>query len=389
MIVDIIKSIYLFLFRISFMWMNRKPLQDKIVLFVTFPQNAYYLTEELKKRDPSLQIILICNESSHPKMAELKNEQIQLLELHRHKHYLTRIYNLATAKIIIVDNYFPFLAVTNFKKEVRCIQIWHAAGAIKSFGLDANNTTTRTAISKRRFHRVYNRFDKIVVGSEEMAEIFTRAFNVSSSSFLRTGVPRTDLFFDEHKKQQIRNKFYRDHPHAKGKRVILYAPTFRDTESNNLPLDFKQLTEVLGPDMLVLVKLHPVTKQNFAFPAEDSGRLIHIDADEDVNEWLVITDLLITDYSSIPFEFCLLNKPMVFYAYDLEEYIAERGIWENYEAFVPGPVVFTQEQLEAAILATDHSMNDQRVVDFCETWNRYSQGKSSEQLIDYVIKKVT
>ena len=389
MIADIIKSIYLFLFRISFMWMNRKPLQNKVVLFVTFPQNSYYLTEELKKRDPSMQIVLVCNESSYPKMEELQSEQVQLLELHRLKLYFTRIYHLATAKIIIIDNYFPFLAVTNFKKEVRCVQIWHAAGAIKSFGLEANNTTTRTAISKRRFHRVYHRFDKIVVGSEEMADIFTRAFGVPSSSFLRTGIPRTDLFFDEDKKQELRDKFYRSYPHAKGKRVVLYAPTFRDTASHHMPLDFERLTRVLGPEVLVLVKLHPVTKQNLAFPSEVSDQLIQIDADEDVNEWLVVTDLLVTDYSSIPFEFCLLKKPMVFYAYDLEEYIAERGIWENYEEFVPGPVVFTQEQLEEAIVAPDFDVDNQKVLAFCDTWNKYSQGKSSEQLIDYVIKKVT
>lgn len=389
MIADIIKSIYLFLFRISFMWMNRKPLQNKVVLFVTFPQNAYYLTEELKKRDPSMQIILVCNESSFAKMEELRSEQVQLLELHRLKLYFTRIYHLATAKIIIIDNYFPFLAVTNFKKEVRCVQIWHAAGAIKSFGLEANNTTTRTTISKRRFHRVYHRFDKIVVGSEEMADIFTRAFGVPSTSFLRTGIPRTDLFFDESKKQKLRDKFYRNYPHAKGKRVVLYAPTFRDTATQHTPLDFERLTEVLGPDVLVLVKLHPVTKQNLSFSKDLSDRLIQIHANEDINEWLIITDLLITDYSSIPFEFCLLKKPMVFFAYDLEEYIAERGIWENYEEFVPGPVVFNQDQLEKVLLTSDHGIDAKVVQQFCETWNLYSQGKSSEQLIDYVIKKVT
>lgn len=389
MIADIIKSIYLFLFRISFMWMNRKPLQNKVVLFVTFPQNAYYLTEELKKRDPSMQIILVCNESSFAKMEELRSEQVQLLELHRLKLYFTRIYHLATAKIIIIDNYFPFLAVTNFKKEVRCVQIWHAAGAIKSFGLEANNTTTRTTISKRRFHRVYHRFDKIVVGSEEMADIFTRAFGVPSTSFLRTGIPRTDLFFDDRKKQAIREKFYQNYPQAIGKRIVLYAPTFRDTATQHTPLDFERLTEVLGPEVLVLVKLHPVTKQNLSFSKDLSDQLIQIHANEDINEWLIITDLLITDYSSIPFEFCLLKKPMVFYAYDLEEYIAERGIWENYEEFVPGPVVFTQDQLEKVILTSDHGIDEKVVQQFCETWNLYSQGKSSEQLIDYVIKKVT
>lgn len=387
MITDIIKSIYLFLFRLVFMWFNRRPLENKVVMYVTFPQNSLFLTKELLRRSQKMEIILICNENSYSRLAALEGEHVKLIEMNSSKEYFTRIAHLATAKVIIIDNYFPFLAVTKFKKNVRCVQIWHAAGAIKSFGLEANNTTTRTAISQRRFKRVYNRFDKIVVGSDEMAEIFKRAFGVRESSFLRTGIPRTDLFFSEEHQSILRDKFYRNYPQAQGKKVILYAPTFRDTPNAAFNLDFSSLATKLGNEYLFLIKLHPVTKQQIAIPEHALDRFIQVDATEDVNELLLISDLLITDYSSIPFEYCLLNKPMVFFAYDLHEYITERGIWENYEEFVPGPVVFSTEELEQAIQTELSTPSHRKVNYFCATWNMYSNGSSSKHLIDYVMTK--
>ena len=387
MITDIIKSIYLFFFRLVFMWFNRRPLEDKVVMYVTFPQNSLFLTKELLSRSQKMDIILVCNENSYSRLAALEGENVKLLEMNSAKSYFTRIAHLATAKVIIIDNYFPFLAVTNFKKNVRCVQIWHAAGAIKSFGLEANNTTTRTAISQRRFKRVYNRFDKIVVGSDEMAEIFKRAFGVQDSSFLRTGVPRTDLFFSKEHQTRLRSKFYRHYPQAKGKKVIVYAPTYRDSLNTEFKLDFSTLADKLGNEYLFLIKLHPVTKQQIAIPKYALDRFIQVDATEDVNELLLASDLLITDYSSIPFEYCLLNKPMVFFAYDLQEYITERGIWENYEEFVPGPVVYTTEQLEQAIETELEANSHQKVKHFCETWNMHSKGCSSKNLIDYVMTK--
>ncbi|MEW9502284.1 CDP-glycerol glycerophosphotransferase family protein [Jeotgalibacillus marinus] len=388
MINDVIKTIYLFVFKFVFTVYNFLPLQRKIVMYVTFRQNAYYITKELQKRNDSMQVILICNKASFKRLQHFKDNRIQLISLEDKRQFFKRIYHLATSKIVIVDNYFPFLAVTNFNEKAECIQIWHAAGAIKSFGLEANNTFTRSKNSIKRFHHVYRRFDKILVGSDEMASVFKRAFGLKKDVFLRTGIPRTDLFYSAVEKEEIRASFFRKYPQSIDKKIILYAPTFRDHSDHKINLDIPFIQRELGDEYLFIIKCHPVTKQSVILPDQSNNSFLVIDGTYDVNELLQVADTLITDYSSIPFEYCLLEKPMIFFAYDLDEYKKERGIWTNYEELVPGPVVVDTESLIIKIKEIEHTYSSDRINQFSETWNKYSKGKSAENFVNYLMKKL-
>src|SRR5699024_9379731 len=91
-------------------------------------------------------------------------------------HWIWSIYHLATSRIVFVDNYYGFLAATEFKPHVKCIQLWHAAGAMKQFGLKDLSIENRPKKAYKRFHKVYQRFDHVVVGSEHMANIFREGF---------------------------------------------------------------------------------------------------------------------------------------------------------------------------------------------------------------------
>lgn len=388
MIIDVIKTIYLVFFKIVFSFYNIRPLQKKIVMYVTFRQNASYILHELKKRPGSMDIILICNRTSYEELLGTEDKRIKLMALEDKRLYFKRIYHLATSKLVIVDNYFPFLAVSSFKKSVECIQIWHAAGAVKSFGLEDKSTAERTAISLKRFHQVYNRFTKIVVGSDEMAAVFTKAFGLKEDVFLRTGIPRTDLFYSEKEKDKIRASFFVDYPEVAGKKIVLYAPTFRDHPDHQHQLDLSVLQNELGEEYFFIIKFHPVTKQSIILPEQSSSSSMMINAGYDVNELLQVTDVLITDYSSIPFEYCLLGKPMIFFAYDLEEYSIERGIWANYDELVPGPVVRDTKSLIEVLKQPAENIQMDRINTFCEKWNKYSKGNSSKNLVDYMMGKL-
>lgn len=388
MVTDIFKTIYLSVFKIVFTLFNLVPIQKKLVMFVTFRQNAFYITKELSRRPDNIKIVLICNKASYKRLSKIKDDRITMISLDSKYEFLTRVYHLATSKVVIVDNYFPFLAVTNFKRNVECIQIWHAAGAIKSFGLEAKNTVTRTKVSIKRFHNVYDRFDKILVGSDEMAEIFKKAFGLTKDVFLKTGIPRTDLFFNAKEKDEIINSFFHAYPQAAGKKIILYAPTFRDKKNHKSDMDFEALKKHLGDDYFFVIKYHPVTNSEIKLSKAIQKSFLFIHSGYDVNELLQVTDLLITDYSSIPYEFCLLNRPMIFYAYDLEEYMKERGVWETYENIVPGPVVHDVEGLIDAIKNTEVESVSIQNKQFCEVWNKYSNGQSSKHFVNYILKKL-
>ena len=121
-------------------------------------------------------------------------------------------------------------------------------------------------------------------------------------------------------------QFYQDYPEMKEKRCILYAPTFRDTEVSNpkLHLDLQKTADSLGKEDVLFIRLHPHIATHLKETLEG----------------------LITDYSSIVFEYCLLERPMLFYAYDLKEFEQTgRSFYRDYRSFVPGPVIETEEEL--------------------------------------------
>ncbi|MFC0299519.1 CDP-glycerol glycerophosphotransferase family protein [Virgibacillus soli] len=293
--------------------------------------------------------------------------------------WLRSIYHLATSRTIFIDNYYGFLAATNFKKNVRCIQLWHAAGAIKQFGLHDPSIKKRSSRALTRFQKVYSHFDHVVVGSDKMAEIFQDSFGLPAERMLRTGVPRTDFFFDEENINKVVRTMQNDFPIIKEKKVILYAPTFRDDELDEvkIALQVDMLYRTLRQHYVLFIKLHPAI--NGHFQNKYPGFSYNVSEKYSINHLLTVTDILITDYSSIPFEFAFLQKPMIFFAYDLEKYAETRGFWQKYETLVPGPVVHTTTDIIRVI--QENTFDMERIRAFAEDWNKYSKGNASELLV--------
>src|SRR5699024_10134934 len=125
--------------------------------------------------------------------------------------------------------------------------------------------------------------------------------------------------------QSVKNFLQTEFPIFKEKKVILYAPTYRDNELDmkSVQLDLKKMYKSLKYDYVLILKLHPAV--NGTFENKYPGFVYNLSSYPNINHLLVISDLLVTDYSSIPVEFSLLNKPMIFYAYDLDDYAASTG----------------------------------------------------------------
>ncbi|UOR11642.1 CDP-glycerol glycerophosphotransferase family protein [Halobacillus amylolyticus] len=356
-------------------------------MFVSsFGDNILYTVEALKKQYSGSIVIL---KDSNCRYTYEEDHQTSVLpfDLKSPYAFILSIYHLATCEKVFVDNYFGFLAAVDFRDNVECIQLWHASGAVKRFGLKDPSIETRKNRANERFRNVYHKFDHVVVGSDKMADIFKESFGLSDAQILRTGVPRTDYFFEYRDSANIREKMENKHPRIKGKKVILYAPTFRDNKLTDadVQLNLKLMYEALQDDYVLLMRLHPAVKTRFmnSYP----NFIIDVSVGEQINELLMITDLLITDYSSIPYEFSLLNKPMIFYSYDLEDYSRARGFWEDYHSMVPGPVAYTSEEIIEIILNEPYNMGV--VSSFARDWNEYSKGESSLQLIQAIYGEAT
>lgn len=377
---------YLVLVRVLFTLCKMFPLQNKVTFMVSFEENNLFIYREMKRQNVSLPIVFLYKGKHKERFDRQTGRTSISLEVINPIAFIRSLYHLATSNKVIIDNYFGLLAAVKFKKSVECVQIWHAAGAIKTFGHEDLSVQTRTARANRRFQQVYNQFHKIVVGSDIMAGRFLKAFHLSEKVILKTGVPRTDLFYNEEAKLHAIQKLVKENPRLKEKKVILYAPTYRDQQLDafKLELDVKKMQEALSETYILLLRLHPAVKSGLSLEGMDPRFVFDYTGRHEMNELLFVTDLLITDYSSIPYEFSILGKPMVFFAYDEATYLGERGLWEAYKDMVPGPVVRTTDEVVNVIL--EEAYDKKQVQAFAEAWNKYSKGKSSENLVTYLFE---
>lgn len=383
-------EIYLFVFRIVFSIGKRFPLKRRALFITSFGYNTEYVAREILKSTKESIIILNTGtlEQSFLSKDQQKRIVVKRFTPTRPIQWLHSIGLLATSSTVYVDNYYGFLAVTNFKKNVRCVQLWHAAGAIKQFGLKDPSNQYRTRRALERFQTVYHRFTDVVAGSREMENIFSEAFGLDGSRMLPTGVPRTDFFYDDVALAQAKQTVYETYPELADKKVILYAPTYRDDALNtdvgtaDSPINLDILEKELGSDYIFLLKLHPAVSAKWQVYSNDV--VMDVSDYPNVNELLVVADVLISDYSSIPFEYAILERPMIFFPYDLASYTEMRGFWEPYEQLIPGPLVQTTEELIEAIKHKE--MDLEQIRQFRMKWNEYSIGNSSEKLVSRMHK---
>lgn len=374
-------SIYLVFFRLLFSIFKLFPQKEKTVCVASFGDNIHYSTRSLRSLSGQEIIYLKDRSCSYPFDSSIGT--IIPFTILRPIAYIRSIYHLATATTILADNYVGFFAATRFKQDTLCIQLWHAVGSLKQFGLMDPSNGNRSNRAMKRFKRVYNTFDYTIIGSEKMGTIFKENFGVSNDRLRRTGIPRTDLFYNNLAMDQIRESMYERFPHIQDKKVILYTPTFRKDGSQADALDIEALYEALGDEYVVLMKQHPSIKKPMTSAYKDF--VYDVSDYYDVNHLLLITDILITDYSSIPFEFALLQKPMFFFAYDLKDYRKQQGVSQAYDEQLPGPIVYTTNEIINVIQKKEYSMD--QIASFAKTWNTYSNGNSSSQIAKLIHNK--
>lgn len=381
MVREIAITFYLCVFRLFFTFFKLFAQQKKTTFVTSFGDNVLHTVNELEKTVDDQIVILKTNQCRVD--FDVKPKRIILLfEPYRLPSWVRSIYHLATSRVVFIDNYFGFLAVSTFKPNVICVQLWHATGAIKQFGLSDPSVKGRSTKAIERFRSVYNRFDYVVVNSEKMAHIFKKSFGLEDVKMLRTGIPRTDFYFKQAAMVDVYLQFKRTHPLTHQKKILLYAPTYRDESlhSTHMALHIDQLYRSLRYEYILLLRLHPTVRNTFVNRYPDF--IIDVSDYPNIHPLLIVTDILITDYSSIPFEFSLLSKPMIFYAYDLDDYTKKTGFWDDYESLVPGPIVKDTKGLIEVI--HKNSLNLAQIKTFASEWNEYADGNSSKRLIEKI-----
>lgn len=379
MIKEQVIPIYLFLTSLIFRIFSIKKLENKSVFLSSFGNNAFFVAKKLTQSS-NHKIVFLNKSSCKIDFHQLptRSAKVYLFETWNLTDHLISLYHLATAKYIYIDNYVGILAALPLKKEVKVIQLWHAAGAIKRFGWSEPGTIKRSLKAQRRFQQVYNSFQYIPVGCFQMAHIFSEAFHLEPNRFLYTGVPQTDFYFDKEALTDSVRKVKEAFPEIAEKKVVLYAPTFRKNRAS-FP-DLRGLAEELGDRFHLLLRLHPSVQLDTDLWTHP--RMTDVSHYPSVNELLAAADILITDYSSLAVEFALLRKKMIFFVYDLESYIKAQGLWAEEDLHFPGPIVTSTSELHQHIV--DPHIDTHQIDRFNDQWNTFSKGRSSKNLIKKV-----
>lgn len=292
-------------------------------------------------------------------------------------------YYAATSRVILIDDYTPAISRLKLRKNTKLIQLWHACGAFKTFGF--SRTGKRGGPKQDSLdHRDY---DYAIVSSSEIRQFYAEGFGIAIDKVIATGVPRTDVFFDETYKKEIVERLQQQYPVIKGKKVILFAPTFRGYGKQTADYPKSQFDPVefmkqLPKDYVLIIKHHPFVKMEYEIGEQWWDRILDLSAESEINDLLFVTDLLITDYSSVVFEAALLNIPMLMYAFDLRQYIAGRDFYYDYEFFVPGKIVESFPDLVEAVCKEDYEA--EKLAQFRTRFFDDLDGKSTERVVKLI-----
>ncbi len=291
----------------------------------------------------------------------------------------------ATSKVVIVDDYYSLLNTVEKRDDVTLFQLWHACGAFKTFGF----TRLGKEGGPKQVSPNHRMYDYTIVSSESIRKYYAEGFGISDSHVLATGIPRTDIFSDAEYKKQVTESFYEKYPALKDKKIVLFAPTFRGSGQKSAfyptnVFDPCAFMDSAGGDWAMIIKLHPFCSEVFEIPDEYKDRIIDLSLEDELNDLLFVTDLLITDYSSAVFEASLLGIPMLFYAYDLYQYVSERDFYCDFESFVPGKIVFNQREMEDAVKNGD--FESEKIEPFRNKFFSDIDGKSSERAANAILE---
>lgn len=377
----------------------RIKVDDKTILFSTFDGKSY--------ADSSKAIYLYMQKQKDFKdynfiWAFKKPEDYKFLEQNNNTKIVkkgTKTYEkaLLKAKYIIVNH-----RAGDYQKPRKnqiYLQCWHGT-PLKKLGWDldkTDNALNTTNELKRKYLSEAKKFTHLVSPSKFATEKFISAFNLKKlkkeNCIIEKGYPRNDFLYNYTAEDAERIKKELGIEEI-DKKIILYAPTWRDNQHTSgigytykTEVDFDLLQKELGQEYVILFRAHYFIANSFDFEKYD-GFVYNVSDVDDINELYVISDMLITDYSSVFFDYANLKRPIIFYMYDLDIYENDmRGFYIDLKE-LPGEIVKTEKELIKEIKNLDFNFKyNNKYKEFNEKYNYLDDGNTSKRVIEKIIRR--
>lgn len=309
------------------------------------------------------------------------------------------LYHTLRAKYYFYNSYTTDINFWTCRKAV-LINLWHGI-PLKKIEFDIRKGPLTALFSPdSKYKKIWNHFffpwhykkpDFVLSPSDFVGELFCSAFQVTKDNLIFAGYPRNDILSKTHNKQKITNVIL-THIEAKisnKSKTVIYMPTWRDDKSDffiESKLDFTKLDAIFGENnALLLLKLHP----NISLSGQHDNykNIIMLESSIDVYSLFLSTDMLITDYSSVFFDYLIVDKPIVFYPFDLDTYLNEnREFYFNYEDFVPGRIAKDFQELCTYIFDKEEAKYATKRAQMKNVFWKYQVGNSSSAIIDIINK---
>ncbi|MBQ9075378.1 MAG: CDP-glycerol glycerophosphotransferase family protein [Mogibacterium sp.] len=370
-------------------------IDDKLVYFRTFSGRGYsdspkamyeYMLTAPEYRD--FRFVWCFKEPE--KFAFLKNDRTELVK------FRTKADNKALRKAKYWITNYRMLNYQYPRKGQIYVQCWHGT-PLKRLGYDlesSDNVMNSMAEIREKYRSDAKKFTYIISPSPFCTEKFASAWNLvktgQTHKIIEEGYPRNDRLINTTpaEREELRKSLG-----VEGKKVILYAPTWRDNQHTSgegytykTEVDFDKLQRELGDEYVILFRAHYLVANSFDF-AKYKGFVQDVSSYSDINELYIAADILITDYSSVFFDYANLRKPVIFYMYDLEEYANNlRGFYISLDE-LPGPIVRDEDALIEEVRKTDGWKPDEKYEQFCKKYNPKDDGHASERTLARIIQK--
>ncbi|MBD8025365.1 CDP-glycerol glycerophosphotransferase family protein [Ureibacillus sp. Re31] len=386
-----LKKLFVIIYKLIFQLVGLFPADKRLIMFESFlgkqfSDNPRALYEYIKENHPQFKLYWSVDSKL---IQNFKEKDIQVVP----RFSIKWLFLMATAKYWISNSRMPIWIPK--PNHTTYIQTWHGT-PLKKLAMDIQEVYmqgTDTEHYKNEFLKEAANWDYLVSPNAYSTEIFRRAF-AYKNAILETGYPRNDYLYEANNEESISN-FKKNHDLPLDKKIILYAPTWRDDQYDeigkykfDLELDLARFKETLGEEYIIVLRLHYLVASKLELSGFE-GFVYDFSQHEDIRELYMISDLLITDYSSVFFDFANLKRPMIFFVYDIEDYRDRlRGFYFDFEEKAPGPLVKTTEEVISEIQKFE--ANGFAVPpNFDEFYNRFcawEDGNASKRVVDEVMK---
>lgn len=356
----------------------KMPMHKKRVVFESmwgskYSCNPRYLYEYINDNHPDWECVWVLKDKHIP----VNGNAIRTT-----RFSIPYFYYMATSKYLVNNVNFH----DHYEKRPGQIEIQTMHGTpLKTLGLDvASDFPTKR--KEEVFLKKCNRWDYLTVQSDFVANITERCFRFKKE-FLKFGYPRTDILYTKDNPKDIA-EIKEKMGLPKDKKVILYAPTWRIKNKFDLMIDLDSFKKSLSDEYVLILRLHHFSATGWKQPPKDDFIYDLTDYDS-IEELYLVSDMLVTDYSSVMFDYAILDRPIFLFTYDMEEYRDKlRGMYFDIEEMAPGPIVYTSEELEKAIINISETENETKALRerFQKEFVPFECANSSERIFDAVMK---